>query len=122
MADLIERNDVLTEIISFRKENAERSGDNDIMRGKDIACEFAVDVIANAPAINRWIPVSERMPDDELPVIVAHIDREGYGLPSIGMFRGNPKKWMTSSAIEIVNVTHWMQMPELPVSGVSEDV
>ena len=77
-------------------------------------------LIAEAPTIEpevrhgRWIPCSERLPEDESPVIIAHIDSDGYGLPCIGMFRGNPKKWMSTSAIRIVNVTHWMPLPEPP--------
>lgn len=107
MGDLIERSVALRKFI-------EGDGDDKFTEGYNFAVEEYSREIAEIPAVNRWIPVSERMPDDELPVIVAHIDSEGYGLPSIGMFRGNPKKWVTSSAIRIMNVTHWMPIPDAP--------
>lgn len=70
MADLIERDAVLSEIIAFRKDNAERSGDNDMMRGKDIGCEFAMDVIARANTVNRWISVEDALPEIGYSVLV----------------------------------------------------
>ena len=100
MADLIDRGAAIQMLSCY----AETQQDLDYYR----------DMLMKIPAVNRWNPCSERLPEYELPVIVAHIDSEGYGLPSIGMFRGNPKKWVTPSAIRIVNVTHWMPLPEPP--------
>ena len=71
---------------------------------------FADHLIANGVTIQRWIPVTERLPDDNIP-----------SSKYLCYWRGHTaicKYWRTHRTFEfngrVVNVTHWMEMPEPP--------
>lgn len=61
-------------------------------------------------SVNRWIPCSERLPEDNCYTLVAVLFDEIYEV-YIAAFRGDG--WHTVEGY----VTHWMPMPELPVGG-----
>ena len=77
--------------------------------------EFARRLIDHAKPVTdnnvgKWIPVSERLPDDDIPSMM-------YLCFWKGMIRVC-KYWRTRKCFElrgkVVNVTHWMPLPEPP--------
>ena len=72
----------------------------------------------------RWIPVEERLPVDNQPVLV---NVKGYVYPKIGWHCHNvyTPQWSTSDDlyfhdISYGQVTHWQPLPTPPTSDVKE--
>ena len=61
-----------------------------------------------ADAAQRWIPVSERLPEQYESVIVWTSDRE------IGEAEYDGKQFYWTSDDNYTNATHWMPLPEPP--------
>ena len=66
---------------------------------------------------NRWIPVSEKLPEDEENVLVniTEVDGSpvidfGYYTPGNNAFEG----WQTNYFMAFGKVTHWRPLPEPP--------
>lgn len=82
---------------------------------KETRGEF-VDRIADAFLERRWIPVDERLPDDEAEALIAFEDR------SIGVAyavfhhveEDGSQKWTDGNGFELKQPTHWMPLPEPP--------
>lgn len=72
----------------------------------------AADRLEVLEARQRWIPVTERLPEDRFEVLV-YTDRYGgrhefaYYIPRLGA-------WYQNCALLIPNVTHWTPLPEPP--------
>ena len=68
--------------------------------------------VSRLKAQQRWIPVTERLPEDGFEVLV-YTDRYGgrhefaYYVPRLGA-------WYQNCALLIPNVTHWMPLPKPP--------
>lgn len=91
------------------------------------ACPFTVDdvrpcslceteslaehLIANGVTIQRWIPVSERLPDAN----GVYLSVDDMGIYSFRVF--DPSKRMWKAIWEDEKVTHWMPLPEPPKEG-----
>lgn len=83
--------------------------------------EFAAEyLLANGVTVRKWIPVTERLPEDEKPVLAYYgYNNDGdYGLAmmfigtlSYFCFEANPH-WQHASTGLVV--THWMPLPEPP--------
>lgn len=79
------------------------------------ACDMAHDSLADAfvyieqleAQIPRWIPVEERLPEDDQAALV--ICRDGY---ITTMTFGYERWWWQGT--EDDSVTHWMPLPEAP--------
>ncbi len=72
------------------------------------------DRIAELEAAQRWIPVSERMPEVNTDVLVAFMDKNpNYCSSGVAWFCSSTNNW----EIEVDHygpVTHWMPIPKLP--------
>ena len=70
----------------------------------------------NSPAApDGWIPVSERMPDKLIPVIVMYADGEMWS----AMWNGN--RWDDGTEYpDPHSVTHWREMPAAPQQEVKK--
>lgn len=74
----------------------------------------------------RWIPVSERLPESYVPVLVhrvhSYCDNDGYGDIRItartGVINGNVADWMETGGA--YTVTHWMPLPSM--EGLHDEV
>lgn len=70
------------------------------------------DMLADQLA-ERWIPVTERLPEEWEPVLV----RSKYGFTTTALYIGVSGKWRFTSTHEFMvkdSVTHWMPLPEAP--------
>lgn len=60
---------------------------------------------AMAAAVPRWVPVSERIPDEGVPVLAYIWDRIERAVLEGGTWCSGNNEWMTECA------THWMPLP-----------
>jgi hypothetical protein len=60
-----------------------------------------------------WIPVSERLPDDETLVLIALNDDDVWP----GFRTGGTWRYVDAMPITVERVTHWMHMPPAPRAG-----
>lgn len=74
-------------------------------------CEIAIDAI-KAQEERRWIPVTERLPQNYISVLV-YLPGE-RPLPTVQAYIGGDGEWHSSVVygVENADVTHWMPMPE----------
>jgi len=97
------------ELLAFRR-NSQWIG-NDSTNGKPLTSGY---IAANSPVTpDTWIPVSERMPenDDMVNIVIKHVDGSHYVFT--GQWWGS--YWNTDSdCIDNENVTHWMPLPAAP--------
>ena len=76
-------------------------------------------LIANGVTIQKWIPVTERLPEADIRVLV-WIGENDHGFPPIDTDRVHDysyleerlrgKRWVRWDG----NITHWMPLPEAP--------
>lgn len=83
-----------------------------------------LDSIDDQPTVSRWIPVTERLPEEWEPVLVltrSHPDAEGFVQTAV--YIGNPGYWRVTwnhCMLEYNTVTHWMPLPEPPADEKEE--
>ena len=89
------------------------------LSGTDNIAEFteAADAIEELSK-PRWIPVTERLPDGIAIAVNALQGSYGYREYLIGYIGANEESdsgySCESDAVILMNVTHWMQLPEPP--------
>jgi hypothetical protein len=73
-------------------------------------CAFAEDIINRAK--QKWIPVTERLPESGKCVLVCSKD----GMVAEGSYKAYEKKWTQFrwNVTDLQNVTHWMPLPTPP--------
>lgn len=101
----------LKEIERLRKELAALASES---VKRDIAlAKLEAEVMAAIEAQNaqRWIPVTERLPEHNGFVLV--ITDNGTCEPFVGWMR-NDKVWFANGFCIVNNVTHWQPLPEPP--------
>lgn len=96
----------------------------DVQEAKEFASTFLADpilkmavnaVLDNAPAVTdtnvggKWIPVTERLPEYETPVIGWDAELRDMGI--VNFIYG---KFLDIIDMCETNVTHWMPLPEPP--------
>ena len=114
MADLIEKSPILSKLTMCINQS---EGDWD--DGYNTGIAEAMHYVKNAPAVNRWIPSSERLPGRFDSVLLAILSKNGYGEPAYyvtigGMKNGTEFESYTGEICECEKVTHWMPLPEPP--------
>lgn len=115
MADLIERDAVAYKVKSCITIPADSEWDS----GYNTAMAEAKQYIQNAPAVNRWIPCSERLPENKCGVIFT-VDR-GHSFVCVG-YRINSEReglklqrWfdkLSGLNFSDYDVKAWMPMPD----------
>lgn len=68
--------------------------------------------LRGGPAQSGWIPVGERLPDDDLGVMIGLRDKSGDDV-WIGWHDGD-MGWVCDNGPLGERVTHWMPLPEAP--------
>jgi hypothetical protein len=122
MADLIDRDAVLSKLKNHADLFKGSTVHDDIVRRDEATAAIAE--IINAPAVNHWIPCSERLPEKECYALIYF----GQGTTAEGITDAwyDGKSWNYTNSIiengaeweETVwiphEVTHWMPLPEPP--------
>ena len=69
-------------------------------------------LIANGVTIQKWIPVTERLPDDGGCVLIAL----RWGYVDMGWYDKQFERWTSEfvNRYEDGEITHWMPLPEPP--------
>lgn len=89
----------------------------------DIIDEVVDHLISNGVTVQKWIPVSERLPDNSEHdwVLAQVVEDNGYmHIPKVMEYRQNRNDWheetygWLSQHNGAFKVTHWMPLPELP--------
>lgn len=62
----------------------------------------------------KWIPVSERLPENRGDVLLCRKWWNEIRNPQMGWYNEVSRGWFDLSNREIRNVTHWMPLPEPP--------
>ena len=110
MADLIDRDAIMKKICG-----------NECGSVYDEECENAYcnfyGYIMDAPAVNRWIPCSERMPEENVYVIAwakrKHHSRAIMAILINGIWKIGANDISDGFHVQ-GEITHWMPMPEPP--------
>jgi hypothetical protein len=68
--------------------------------------------------MTAWIPVSDRLPDDETLVLLALNDDDVWP----GFRASDTWRYVDAMPITVERVTHWMPMPAPPATNTSEQV
>jgi hypothetical protein len=108
MADLIERGYLIGKF-----ENTGQPAVSEMGKGYDLGIAAALRVVKNAPAVNRWIPCSERLPEAGMPVLIYACKHRvtAYYDNCKNLFRLTENDNLYYIA---EYVTHWMPLPEPP--------
>lgn len=123
MPELIDRNALICKQKAHADLFADSTVHDDIVRLDEATAALAE--IINAPAVNRLIPCSERLPEQDKKYITyaettkycTHNEIYDDGRVNILYFDG--KEWYDDECI-YYNVTHWMPLPSPPESEVQE--
>jgi hypothetical protein len=73
------------------------------------ARHLADHLIANGVTIQKWIPVTERLPDTDIRVLV-WVGENDCHFPTIDTDRVHGTRWVRWDGY----ITHWMPLPEAP--------
>ena len=73
--------------------------------------------IAELEAARRWIPVSERLPEDRVTILAAFNNREILTAKYYKYYEGfgSVENYWRIEGWHSGNVTHWMPLPEPPI-------
>lgn len=119
MADLIDRDALLkdmglTDAVKYGNKDAEQQ-----YRSYSTWMSYEIaDSIRDAPAVNRWIPCIERLPEKHVEVLAYS---PYWGKIVVAMWGGEfwLEQW-TDDDLEQSEITHWMPLPEPPEGGADD--
>ena len=114
MADremLIELHSVLCRSLYAEYDEAQRATVIDLLKTAENLIANGV-VVSNSETATKWIPVTERLPEDSRDVILCTRSR----IVGVGFCDKNTRNWNQhySGGGICVDVTHWMPLPEAP--------
>lgn len=74
-------------------------------------------LIANGVTMQRWIPVTERLPNFNEKVLVITANGN-FKVANCNFYDDGTKAyWMTNDGLGGKNITHWMPLPTPPKDG-----
>ena len=109
------RNELVQIIEPYMNERSCAHEDGDCSFGMCKRCRarnLAEHLIANGVTAQRWIPVEERLPADDVQVLACTKHGKAF---SAHLENG---RWRVSNSVKI---THWMPLPEPPGKDVGGD-
>lgn len=113
MADLVERNAVLSEIGEFQIRFSETGDSHE--RVAYASAEHCKLVIMAAPSVNRWIPCSERLPENNQQCLI-YRDITGTNLKmTTGVYHSDGRVFIgLRHGTVLKDAIAWMPLPEPP--------
>ena len=117
MNDLIDRNYLIEKFSDTGAPAVSEMG-----KGYDLGIAAALRVVKNAPAVNRWIPVEDALPEikefhisetvlcycDSGALAIARLEENGFG--QVGFNCEKDDEYHHSAG----KVLYWMPIPEIP--------
>ena len=100
MADLIERDYLIRKF-----EYTDPPAVSEMGKGFDLGVAAALRVVKSAPAVNLWIPCSERLPEQSGLYLAYFTFKNGTHATDIAYI---------NTGCHLGSITHWMQLPEPP--------
>ena len=79
MSDLISRQAAIDALLHNRETYSNNFGNDPIDRYTIAIIDNDVQTIANLPSAQRWIPCSERLPEEDTEVLISYRYKEGEG-------------------------------------------
>ena len=80
--------------------------------------EAAKDFVSNGVTVQKWIPVSERLPENDLLVLTCTRDlKTGMSIVKVDrctLTVSGDRMWLNDYTRWKQVVTHWLPLPELP--------
>ena len=73
-------------------------------------------LIENGVTVQEWISVEDRLPEADVAVLARCFYHESWRTLVCYMSKRNAVKWYTNVAGQLVQVTHWMPLPQ-PTEG-----
>ena len=100
MSRLIDADYVLKALGIF---NDRQNGNEHYLNG----IETAREIVQDAPTIGGWVSVKDRMPEENVPVLVWELQGFAY----VDIYKDGA--WRIGTP-ELAKLTHWMPIPEPP--------
>lgn len=119
MADLINRDHAAQAIEAYLCSQCDYDTDRD---SECIACPHldGGEILKSVPAVNRWIPCNERMPEENVYVIAwakrKHHSRAIMAILINGIWKIGVNDCSDGFHVQ-GEITHWMPLPEPPEEG-----
>ena len=65
----------------------------------------------------HWIPVTERLPEDDTDILVYCVDGEESRIVAVNYANGVWFDCIFNTVMVVKNITHWMPLPKPPQEG-----
>ena len=108
MADLIDRAYLIGKFEDTGKPAVSEMG-----KGYDLGIAAALRVVKNAPAVNRWIPVEDALPDGNRAVLVQYNKIYADGIHkqyAVAFYGKYTHHWIEPCSGQSLNVTKWQEL------------
>lgn len=69
----------------------------------------------SAASLSRWIPVEERLPDDDIEVLCWDAHQDDFAIGCLHTDDYGAPVWEDMDGRVLNNVTHWQDLPSEPV-------
>lgn len=80
-----------------------------------------LDSIDAQPTVSRWIPVTERLPEPLVEVLILTQKAIGKSHVSAGQYSRLTGMWYIGGYSTQAKITHWMPLPDAPEEGHREE-
>lgn len=90
-------------------------GSENEAKSLNMACDRHVEFIKEIPSAQpeqRWIPVGERLPEEDTDILVTYVDGEEVRIIPVNYARGTWFDCIFDNALDSLKVTAWMPVPE----------
>lgn len=113
MEDSINRNlmiEVFEQELKYQQTEVVHCGSNyKELEGKEMALKWCIDKLKSCPKVNKWIPCSERLPEEDGLYLVTDVSIY-FGAYSTYVLKR--EKASPSNCVKWATIVAWMPLPE----------